>query len=94
MKLNNLVLEPHQGYKAIHGYDRLGKAEFGNQIVLEIELVGRFLSSEGPHKFTLATDELKKSVVQRRLHCKQMGSKVEVLFRRRRFYCQYWGGDL
>ena len=60
MKLNNLVLERHEGYKAIYEYDRKGKAEFVNQIVLEIELVGRILFREGPNKFTLATVELRE----------------------------------
>jgi len=76
--LNNLVLERHAGYKAIHAYDRIGKADFVNQIVLEIELVGRFLSREGPDQFTLATDQLKKLAVKRRLRRKEKGSKMSV----------------
>lgn len=92
MKLNNLVLERHKGYKAIYAYDRIGKAEFVNQIVLEIELVGRFLSREGPDKFTLATDKLKKSAVQRRLRRKKMGSKMSLSAPAKAFLLSMLGG--
>mmetsp|Transcript_22110 Transcript_22110/g.40566 ORF Transcript_22110/g.40566 Transcript_22110/m.40566 type:complete len:86 (+) Transcript_22110:439-696(+) len=64
------------GYKAIHAYDRAGKADYVFQIVLEIELLGgRFLVHQGPDQFTLATDKLKKMAVQRRLRRKDKGSK-------------------
>jgi len=90
--LNNLVLERHAGYKAIHAYDRIGKADFVNQIVLEIELVGRFLSREGPDQFTLATDQLKKLAVKRRLRRKEKGSKMSVSAPAKVFLLSLWEG--
>ena len=61
--------------------------------MLEIELVGRFLSREGPDKFTLATDKLKKSAVQRRLRRKQMSSKVELSVPAKAFLLSILGGQ-
>ena len=49
-----------------------------NQIVLEIELVGCFLSRHSPDQFTIATDQLKKEVVTRRLHRKEKGKKMSL----------------
>ena len=88
IKLNNIVLERRAGYKAINSYHRFDKAEIVNQIVLEIELVGRFLSRHGPDQFTIATDQLKKEVVTRRLRRKEKGKKCLLPMRRGHSYCR------
>ena len=60
--------------------------------MLEIELVGRFLLREGLTKFTLATVELKKSAVQRRLHRQKMGSKMSLYAPAKAFLLSMLGG--
>mmetsp|Transcript_22106 Transcript_22106/g.40535 ORF Transcript_22106/g.40535 Transcript_22106/m.40535 type:complete len:116 (+) Transcript_22106:439-786(+) len=81
------------GYKAIHAYDRAGKADYVFQIVLEIELLGgRFLVHQGPDQFTLATDQLKKLAVKRRLRRKEKGSKMSVSAPAKVFLLSLWEG--
>jgi len=74
--LNNIVLDRRGGYKSINSYNRGCKTDYVCKIVLEIELLGgRFLVRNGSDHFSLATDELKKETVQRRLLRKANGSK-------------------
>ena len=87
------MLERHAGYKSIHAYDSVGKADHVFKIVLEIELLGgHFLVRQGPDQFTLATNKLKKMTVQKRLRRKEKGSKRSVFTPDMAFLSSLWGG--